>query len=36
MAEDRERFIRDQRTLELQKERELLLRTPINWSYTLK
>merc|ERR1712131_116101 len=36
MAEERERFIRDQRTLELQKERELLLRTPINWSYTLK
>ena len=36
MAEEREQFIRDQRRLELQRERELLLKTPINWSYTLK
>ena len=36
MAEEKRRFVRDQRTLELQKERELLLKTPINWSYTLK
>merc|ERR1712227_49099 len=36
MAEEKRQSVRNQRTLELQKERELLLKTPINWSYTLK